>query len=185
MLTQDNFSIIRLASNFVIDAFDCGDTDLNSFLLNDALPYQKERLAVTHLALHNEDGTSEIAGYFCLLNDKLAFDLSDREKKKSWKEFNKQNRIHFNKHRKSYPAVKIGRLAVELAFAGQGIGRRMMNHIILTVVNMKDAGCRFISVDAYRDAFGFYLKNGFQFLSPEDGDDATRLMYLDIKHILA
>jgi hypothetical protein len=45
----------------------------------------------------------------------------------------------------------------------------------------RDFGCRFITVDVYRDAFGFYLKNGFEFLSSEDEADDTRLMYFDLK----
>jgi hypothetical protein len=66
-------------------------------------------------------------GYFSLLTDKLVFDPSDEEERKAWKAFNKQNKIHFNKHRKTYPSVKIGRLAVANAFAGQGLGRHMIN----------------------------------------------------------
>jgi hypothetical protein len=51
------------------------------------------------------------------------------------------------------------------------------------MMSSRDFGCRFITVDAYRDAFGFYLKNGFEFLSSEDETDNTRLMYYDLKRI--
>jgi predicted GNAT family N-acyltransferase len=163
--------------------FDCGDADLNDFLFNDADAYQTERMAVTHLLEYNNNQTTEIVGYFCLLNDKLVFDLSDKEKKKWWKMFNKKNQIHFNKHRKSYPAVKIGRLAVAQSFSGKGLGRYMMYMIIGMVANITDIACRFITVDAYQDAFGFYLKNGFEFLSSEDEADKTRLMYFDLKQM--
>jgi hypothetical protein len=91
-----------------VAAIKCGDIDLNNFLLNDAAKYQKERLAVTHILTLPANDTVRITGYFCLLTDKLVFDPADGEQRKAWKGFNKKNKIHFNKHRKSYPAVKIG-----------------------------------------------------------------------------
>ena len=164
-----------------VATFDCGDIDLNNFLLNDAVKYQKERLSVTHILTLPTDDTVRIAGYFCLLTDKLVFDPANEEQKKAWKDFNKKNKIHFNKHRKAYPAVKIGRLAVASAFAGKGLGRLMIARIITMINNMNSIGCRFITVDAYRDAFDFYLKNDFDYLSDDDANEQTRLMYFDIK----
>ncbi|OGX31815.1 MAG: hypothetical protein A3D27_00105 [Omnitrophica WOR_2 bacterium RIFCSPHIGHO2_02_FULL_46_37] len=38
-----------LSSKSNIEGFDCGDTDLNDFLLHDALSYQKQYLAQTTL----------------------------------------------------------------------------------------------------------------------------------------
>ncbi|MDR0733484.1 MAG: GNAT family N-acetyltransferase [Dysgonamonadaceae bacterium] len=166
-----------------IASFDCGDTDLNNFLLNDAANYLKARLSVTHILTLPIGDTVQITGYFCLLTDKLAFDPSDNEQKKVWLYFNKKHKIHFNKNRKTYPAVKIGRLAVASVFAGKGLGRLMIANAIALVVKMGDIGCRFITVDAYRDAFDFYLKNHFDFLSDDDVNEKTRLMYLDIKRL--
>ena len=163
--------------------FDCGNVDLNNFLLNDAAKYQKARLSVTHILTVPTDDTVRIAGYFCLLTDKLVFDPTDEKQKKVWKDFNKENKIHFNKHRKTYPAVKIGRLAVASAFAGKGLGSLMIEQIIFMVINMNNIGCRFITVDAYRDAFDFYLKNDFDYLSDDDANEKIRLMYLDIKRL--
>lgn len=45
-------------------------------------------------------------------------------------------------------------------------------------------GCRFITVDAYSDAVGFYQKCGFDFISEKDRNDITRLMYYDLKRFL-
>jgi predicted N-acetyltransferase YhbS len=97
--------------------------------------------------------------------------------------FNKANKIHFNKQRKTYPALKIGRLAVDVGFKGCGIGSYILNAVETIVQDTRDYGCRFLTVDAYRDAFGFYLKNGFEFLSSEDETDNTRLMYYDLKRM--
>lgn len=45
-------------------------------------------------------------------------------------------------------------------------------------------GCRFITVDAYHDAVGFYLKCGFDFISEKDQNEITRSMYYDLKRFL-
>jgi GNAT superfamily N-acetyltransferase len=178
---EGNFEVVRLEPDITVVPFDCGDKDLNNFLTNDAIVYQKERFAVTHVLVPEVVDEGPIAGYFCLLTDKLAFDPSDEKQRKEWKTFNKQNRIHFNKHRKTYPSAKIGRLAISSAFAGQGLGSYLINRIFYMVNDLKDIGCRFITVDAYQDAFDFYLKNGFQFLSDDDREEQTRQMYFDMK----
>lgn len=36
------YRIYKLAENERITSFDCGDSDLNDFALNDAQPYRKE-----------------------------------------------------------------------------------------------------------------------------------------------
>ncbi len=42
-------------------------------------------------------------------------------------------------------------------------------------------GCRFLTVDAHRDAIGLYEKCGFSFFTESDRDEETRLMYFDLK----
>jgi GNAT superfamily N-acetyltransferase len=180
-----DFVLERLGTDKGIIAFDCGDTDLNDFLSNDAANYQKERLTVTHILTLPADDTVKIAGYFCLLTDKLVFDPTDEEQRKAWKDFNKKNKIHFNKHRKTYPAVKIGRLAVASAFAGKGLGSHLIDYIVTMIIDMDNIGCRFITVDAYKNAFDFYLKNDFNYLSDDDENEQTRLMYFDIKRFVS
>ena len=53
---------VRLEEDMPIASFDCGDTDLNDFLLNDAKNYLKSMLAVTYLIKVE----NEIAAYFCI-----------------------------------------------------------------------------------------------------------------------
>jgi GNAT superfamily N-acetyltransferase len=184
MMNIADFVLSRLDPDDNVAEFDCGDADLNNFWANDAAKYQKELLAVTHILILPAKDLSQIAGYFCLLTDKLVFDPTDEEQRKVWKGFNKKNKIHFNKHRKTYPAVKIGRLAVASAFAGRGLGRRMIADIFEIVTKMDNVGCRFITVDAYKTAFDFYLKNDFNYLSDDDENEQTRLMYFDIKRFV-
>ena len=88
-----------------IKPFDCGDTDLNGFLCDDASHYQQQLLANTFIL---EDEHQTIA-YFCLLNDKISQTTIARN---LWRKIRKT--LPHEKHLGSYPAVKIGRLAVSI-----------------------------------------------------------------------
>ena len=46
---QDNRRIVRLTQEHLLKPFDCGNADLNDFLLNDAKAYASHLLAVTYL----------------------------------------------------------------------------------------------------------------------------------------
>lgn len=48
-------------------------------------------------------------------------------------------------------------------------------------ISLQHAGCRFIIVDAYKNALSFYERNKFRYLTENDKDDPTRIMYLDLK----
>ncbi len=66
MLRLEDCKIERLSG--VPANFDCGDPDLNEFLLEDALPHQNDLLAVTYLIKHGET----VIAYFSVLNDRIA-----------------------------------------------------------------------------------------------------------------
>lgn len=59
----------------------------------------------------------------------------------------------------------------------------MIQAIIASYRNDSKAGCRFITVDAYRNALPFYFKHGFMPLSKEDEDSDTRLLYFDLESV--
>lgn len=108
--------------------FDCSDADLNGFLVEtstgtpNATFFAKELLAVTYV-LEDTD-TGKIAAYFSLLNDKVDRDFADP---KIWN--NLSRKIPNAKRRYSYPALKIGRLAVSDDMKGQDIGTKIINYI--------------------------------------------------------
>lgn len=97
-----NYEIVRLKPDTELKGFDCGNEDINNFLVEDSIDYQNGLLAVTYLAVAD----NRILSYFCLLNDKLAYLPGDD--KTSWNRLNRK--INNHKRLKSYPAVKIGRL---------------------------------------------------------------------------
>ena len=166
--------LVRLTEDMVIKSFESEDKDLNDFLLNDAKNYLKSLLAVTYLLQVGD----ETVAYFSLSNDSLI--KNDRERP-AWNRINRA--ISNDKRRRTYPAVKIGRLAVDRKYAGRGLG----SHIILAIREMynnpQQAGCRFLTVDAYRNALVFYQRNRFDFLTGQDINDDTRAMYFDLKAI--
>jgi GNAT superfamily N-acetyltransferase len=166
------FCIVRLSPTADIPPFDCGNEDINDFLANDAVDYQDGLLAVTYLVMSE----GNVLGYFCLLNDKLAYLPED---KGAWNKVNRKVRNH--KRMKSYPAVKIGRLGTQKSSAHKGIGRDVIDFIKLLFIQSNKTGCRFLTVDAHKDAVGFYLKCGFSFFTDTDIEDDTRLMYYDLK----
>jgi len=175
----DEIEIVRLEEDMPIAFFDCGDTDLNDFLLNDAKNYIKSMLAVTYLIKVE----NEIAAYFCLSNDGLTRTaILTAEEKALWNKLGRK--IPNSKRRKTYPAVKIGRLAVAKQYSGFGIGRHIIDAVRMMYTGKPHhAGCRFVTVDAYRTALPFYERNDFRYLTTKDKDDDTRIMYFDLKAV--
>jgi GNAT superfamily N-acetyltransferase len=174
-LPLENFRLVRMEEDTTIQPFESADKDLNDFLWNDAKNYLKSLLAVTYLLQAGD----ETVAYFSLSNDSL---IKNDDEKSAWNKINRA--IPNEKRRRTYPAVKIGRLAVAKKYAGMGLG----SYIILAVQNMfineqQRSGCRFLTVDAYRDALPFYQKNEFRHLTEQDINDDTRTMFFDLKAI--
>ncbi|MDE5758657.1 MAG: GNAT family N-acetyltransferase [Allobaculum sp.] len=167
-------SQIQLTSDTVIKPFNCAEEDLNNFLFEDAIFFQKELMAVTYLLEDNDLGLT--VAYFSLLADKITF---NPEEKTTWNRLNRK--IPNSKRRKSYPALKIGRLAVNEEYTGSGVGTFILDSIKYAFTTVKRLGCRFITVDALNEATAFYEKNGFRFFTELDKEDETRLMFYDLK----
>lgn len=166
---------IQLSDETAIRPFRCAEDDLNSFLHDDAKHFQRELMAVTYL-IENRERDMTVA-YFSLLADRIAFNPAERN---VWNRLNRN--IPNSKRRRNYPAVKIGRLAVNETCAGMGIGRFILDSIKYTFTTTRRMGCRFLTVDALSQATGFYEKIGFMFFTERDKADATRLMFYDLKN---
>jgi GNAT superfamily N-acetyltransferase len=169
----EKFTFRRLEIDSDCKTFDCSDPDLNDFFLTDSKDYLKQLLAVTYVF---EDENNTVT-FFSVLNDKI----SSVDIPKSVFRKIKQKMPH-KKHLKSYPAVKVGRFGVHIKYQRKKIGTEVMDFIKAFFTKRNKTGCRFITIDAYNNpaAIGFYSKNGFQFLTPKDEKDDTRLMYFDL-----
>jgi GNAT superfamily N-acetyltransferase len=168
--------LIRLSLDSEIKSFDCGDSDLNEFLLNDSKKFISNLLAVTY-AIEDDDNT---IAFFSLLNDKIS--IVDTESKSQWRKLVK-DKLPFGKRFNSYPAMKIGRLGVSELYKNQGWGTDILNYLKDLFVTNNRTGCRFITVDAYKDSLKFYEKNGFKYLTTTDINADTRLMFFDLKQL--
>jgi predicted GNAT family N-acyltransferase len=164
--------LTRLASDTEIAAFDCGDEDLNGFLLNDAKAFMQKKIANTFLLSDGE----KVVAYFSLLTDKIS---KTEAANSNWRKL--RSKFPHEKHFNSYPAIKIGRFAVSLEYKDRHIGSELMTYIKRTLhESMNYAAFRFITVDAYLSAIPFYEKNDFRMLVSAEENPYTRSMYFDM-----
>ena len=172
----DNYYIRRLQENETIKSFDCGDDDLNDFIMNRADDYHKAMLSVTYVFEHKASG--KIIGYFSLANDKISID--DFVNNTEFNRFRKK-RFANEKRIRSYPSVKICRLGIDNNFHGYGVGTMIIDFIKLYYSKDNKAGCRFLTVDAYHNAVIFYERNEFRCL--HNDDRKTFLLYYDLNEM--
>lgn len=167
--------LMRIEDIIEIGEFNCGDNALNAFLIEDARNFKSEMIANTFVL---QTDSNQTVAYFCLFNDIVSRDTVD---KNLWRKVKKL--FHHTKHFSSYPAVKIGRLAVSNAFKRKGVGHRLLDVIKqMTVLNQHISAVRFLTVDAYSDAVLFYEKGGFRPLRNDIGSP-TLPMYYDLKQL--
>lgn len=84
----NQFTFRQIEENLEIKSFDCGDADLNDFLINDAKDYLKAMMALTYL-LEDKSANKTVA-FYSLLNDKIVF---DPEEKRFWNRLNRRIEI--------------------------------------------------------------------------------------------
>jgi GNAT superfamily N-acetyltransferase len=177
---DESLRLVRLTPSTIFKPFDCDDKELNDFLLEDAIDHLKQLLAVTYLY----ENDKEIVGYFSVLNDSIRHVDQDPVLTPSRSELKRLlKRMPFGKRGyRSHPAVKVGRLAVNKHYQGQGIGGQLMDYIKGYFLDNNKTGCRFITVDANNkeNTLRFYQKNGFEFLTEKDAKEPNRLMYFDL-----
>ena len=168
-------NVVPLTPDYELTNFDCGDSDLNEFLLKDAKHFLEKRIANTFIL--EDDG--RIAAYFCLLNDKISrLEVTNSR----WKMI--KDSFPDGKHFRSYPTIKIGRFAVSLEYRGRNLGTELLRSIIyLLNTEQSRSAFRFITVDAYLSAIEFYRKNGFKELTKKEEDEHTRLMFFDMMDV--
>ena len=170
-----NYDIRRLQQNEKINAFDCGDADLNDFIINEAHLYRNELIAVSYV-LENKT-TKDVTAYFSLANDRVS--VTDFESSSAFNRF-RRKRFAYEKRLRTYPAVKICRLAVAQSMRGKAIGSFLIDFIKSYFLVDNKTGCRFVTVDAYLDAVPFYERNDFSLLKSKDEDLVTRLLFFDL-----
>lgn len=149
MFSREGYGLLPVSDvdDAFLSAFDCGTSNLNEFLRQNAKDFHVRRLSFTSLVLHQDyDG---VLGFFSLSADCLKLNDSER--------FDLDIQPDFSVGYVS--AVMIGRLAVATACRGKGVGSMALDLIRGEALKVP---ARLLVVDAVDDAVPFYEKNGFQ-----------------------
>jgi GNAT superfamily N-acetyltransferase len=181
-IRNNRIKIIKLTDSCAIKPFDCGVQDLNEFLLYDAKIYLKYLSSTTYIV----ESEKKTIAYYSLLNDVLNIDPhTDNEFEDEISAIIADKDYAFlleMKETSIYPAVKIGRLAIDTEYQRSGYGTEILQLIIMSFLYDNRTGCQFITVDALnnKDTLRFYEKNGFSFVTLSDYNKPSRQMYKNL-----
>lgn len=173
---QDEYEWGILKPQDYVKTFNCGDEDLDNFIIKESSDYSKALLAVTYV-VREKSLDKKVVAYFSLAADKLS--VSDFNSNSEFNRFRK-HRFILEKRIRSYPAVKLCRLGVDCSVRKCGMGSAILASVSYMLTHGIRFGCRFLTVDAYKEAVPFYEKNGFLPLTSKDANDGTRMLYLDL-----
>lgn len=149
-----------------LSAFDCSKDDvmgLNEFIHSEAMQYQKENLGVTYLFLYNK----QIVGFATVAMSQMEIKYAPHI-------------LPFHVDIKYFPALVLGRLAVENEFRDRNVGA----HICLWCLGLakelsKKVGCRLVVVLTEAEVVDFYKKCSFKVV-PKFEKKKKVLMYLQV-----
>ena len=144
-------SVVKTLNDGVdLSRFDCSKQDelgLNSFFHKEALKYQQEGMGVTHLFYRNR----KLVGYVTVA-------MGSIRKEKTTLQIDNYDKVN-------YPALWLGRLAVDNTEREKGIGTRLLKYCINLAIKKakKEIGCRFV-VLVTKKGFrtDFYTRHGFK-----------------------
>jgi ribosomal protein S18 acetylase RimI-like enzyme len=147
------FRIELLGAQHDRSGFSCGQEPLDRYLATQAGQDAKRRIASCFVAVERETG--EVAGYYTLASAGIPMtELPETVTKKL-------------PRYPSIPAVRIGRLAVDVRFQGCGLGAAMLADAVSRVTESSVAAFALL-VDAKDEkATGFYRRFGFASLSSQ------------------
>jgi hypothetical protein len=141
-----------ISEGLIPSDFDCGNDDLNDFLLTDAINYNDARVAITFLVFY----FGIPIAYYSVGMDCIK--LKSRESKAIVKEH------HLVRKYSEYPAIKIYRLGVCSEYKKRDAGSNIVLFVLGYVVRDLQplVGVRFVSVDALEKSVGFYERLAFK-----------------------
>jgi GNAT superfamily N-acetyltransferase len=123
--------------------FDCGRDEQNLFLHDRAWPDQQALLSTTYLLTYD----AVITGYVTVCMSGIALDRRERGPAIRYQDVS---------------ALKLAQLGVDRAYQGRGIGHDAVSFTIdLAQWLGRQAGCRYVILDAQPDLEGWYGRIGF------------------------
>ncbi len=125
-------SIEKLRRDHLIDAFDCGQEDLNSWLRKHALQNQGAGAAQTYIGLVGD----VVIGYYSLAVGQIEYNDAPE-------------RLRKGLARHPVPIMLLARLAVDKEWQKKGVGRALLRDAVLRTMQAADiAGIRALAVHA-------------------------------------
>ena len=148
-----------------VSHFDCGDFEMNAYFRQKSKKYRKQLLVQSyHFCPMEYEGNIPIV-LVDLCNDVVCRKmLPDPEIIPDQKRF-----------LETFPAVKIARLGRNVKFKGMGAAKHLFNALKFFFTENNRTGCRFLTLDAYRERVGLYEDCGFiRTLADEDENTQKR-----------
>ena len=157
--------VLPLTGSHDRQAFDCGRPELNDWLRRVARQHQEKGLSKTFVAIREQD-PARICAYFALT---LA-ELDSHHLPDAWRK----------KLPRCSPGVRLGRLAVDLAYQGKGLGELLLVDALTRARRIyHEAGGIGLFVDAIDDqAAAFYRRYGFA-----PAPDQALLLFLPVQGV--
>ncbi len=150
--------------------FDCGDARLNNYLDKHAWANQeKSSIGVTYVAVE-ETAPRAVLGYFTIAMSSAPRSAFPPKYVRGLPNYD-------------LPLILLARLAVDLRFAGKGIGHGLIAEAFRISLRVSsEVGCRCVITDAYRERLGWYARYGF---IPIEGaaTEGSQKMFLDMRTI--
>ncbi len=168
---DDEFDLRLIEPGDSVTGLSLGDADfqpLKSFLQKKAKVYQENSFARTYGVFVE----GKIIAYVTLICGEILTETPNDVLGENG---------HFE--HKTFPAVKIARLAVDRRYRGRHIGEALVSFSVGVIKNaiMPHVGCRFVVVDSKKSAVAFYEKVGFTLLdTPSNKALEQPVLYLDI-----
>jgi len=140
------------------EAFDCGVESLNVFLRAHAGQNARKDISRTYVAA--SEGSDEVVGYYTISSSSVDFAKVPNDLAKRLPKY-------------PVPTALLGRLAVDIRFQGQGLGRLLLVDALKRIRALADQiGIHAVAVHALDElARSFYVAHGFSPLL----DDAHHL----------
>jgi hypothetical protein len=141
--------IRRLEESDETANFDCGDAPLNNYLNKFAwVNQEKSSIGVTNLAVE-EAAPRRVLGYFTIAMSSVPREAFPKKYLRGLPSY-------------GLTLILLARLAVDLRFAGKGIGHAPVSEAFRISLRVSgEVGCRCVITDAYRDRMSWYARYGF------------------------
>ncbi|HET6403539.1 MAG TPA: GNAT family N-acetyltransferase [Candidatus Thermoplasmatota archaeon] len=173
-INEDDLFYERYNRGRDVKEFSCGDPGLDEFLHDpeEVARYQEDGYGTTTLVYCH----GMLVGFFTLSSDALELTYVKSRKLAQQTRARKKEIVH------DFPAIKIGRFAVDKRMHGKGIGRHMMRHIVGLALATGSVGVRLLILQAYPTSQAFYQKLGFEFTDEVKRERGrhNRTMFLDL-----